>query len=85
MTNSLRPRRQSKKRASKRRRATPAAFPNLETLLPPEWRRSPAWKHFRAARLEFLSGVQILLKDAVERLRSEREQDRELQRIEVEK
>jgi hypothetical protein len=52
--------------------------------VPREWRHSPAWKHFRSAQVEFLSGVQILLKEALDRVKSRREQERTLQRIEVE-
>ena len=76
--------RPSKKPARKKRPAK-RAFHGLEGLVPPEWRHSPAWEHFRAALVEFLNGVHILLKEALERLKSHGEQERELQRIQVEK
>jgi len=78
-----RQRRPSKKPA-RRKRPAMAVLPNLQALVPPEWRRSPAWKHFRSAQVEFLSGVQILLHAALDRVKSRREEERTLQRIEVE-
>ncbi len=73
------------KKPARRPRLVEMAFPNLQALVPPEWRRSPAWKHFRSAQVEFLSGVQILLKEILDRVKSRRDQERQLQRIEVEK
>ena len=70
------------------RRERPAAaapvFPDFTRLLPRQWRRSPAWKHFRAAQVEFLTGMQVLLNDCLERMKISEESQRELRRIEVE-
>jgi hypothetical protein len=77
--------RRPSKRPARRERPAAEVLPNLRALVPREWRHSPAWKHFRSAQVEFLSGVQILLKEALDRVKSRREQERTLQRIEVEK
>lgn len=73
------------KEPARKHRAAEIAFPNLQTLVPPEWRRSPAWRHLRSAQVEFLTGMQILLKEVLDRVKSRRDQERQLQRIEVEK
>ena len=60
-------------------------LPDLSLLLPPTWRRSEAWQHFRNSQVEFLTGMQVLLNDVLERLKLPDEQHRQIRRIEVEK
>ncbi len=70
------------------RRGRPVPPPlalDLTRMLPREWRRSPAWKHFRTAQVEFLTGMQMLMNDWLERLKMPEEGQRELRRIQVEK
>jgi hypothetical protein len=52
-------------------------------MLPRGWRRSPAWKHFRTAQVEFLTGMQVLLNDCLERMKLPEEEENELRRIPV--
>ena len=77
--------RQRKQRSNgrKERAAPPPLFPDLTRLLPREWRRSPAFQHFRTAQVEFLTGMQVLLNDCLERMKIPEERDRELRRIQV--
>ena len=67
------------------RRPAPPLLPDLTRLLPADWRRSEAWKHFQAAQVEFLTGMQLLLNDCLERLKLPEESERELRRITVQK
>lgn len=60
-------------------------MPDLVQLLPREWRRSPAWKHFRTAQVEFLTGLQILMNDCLERMKIGEETERDIRRIQVER
>ena len=50
------------------RRGRPARplFPDLAQVLPSRCCQSLAWKHFRNAQVEFLSGVQVLGHDCLE-------------------
>ena len=61
------------------------ALPDLTMLLPRDWRRSPAWKHFQTAQVEFLTGMQYLMKDLLERMKMRPEDESQLKRIDVEK
>jgi len=65
------------------RNAQPPLFPDLTRMLPRAWRRSPAWKHFRTAQVEFLKGMQMLLNDCLERMKLPEEEENELRRIPV--
>jgi hypothetical protein len=56
---------------------------DLVGMLPPEWQHSPAWKHFQAAQAEFLTGVQFLIRDVVEKIQLPADRAR-LSRIRVE-
>ncbi len=78
------PKQERKKPGGPRRRAE-APLPSLAQLLPRQWRRSPAWKHFQTAQVEFLTGMQVLLHDLLEHLKVRDEEERELRRIAVEK
>lgn len=67
----------------RKERRPPPVFPDLLQLLPREWRRSPAFQHFRTAQVEFLTGLQLLVHDCLERMKISEERERELRRIEV--
>lgn len=58
-------------------------MPDLTRMLPREWRRSPAWKHFQTAQVEFLTGMQYLMKDLLERMKMRPGDEGELKRIQV--
>lgn len=62
-----------------------AVISEVVKLFPKEWRRSPAWKHFQVAQVEFLTGMQFLVKELLERMKVPAEQDSELKRIPVQK
>lgn len=59
-------------------------FPNLRQLLPRVTFRSPAWRHFRTAQVEFLTGMQQLLHDCLEEMKLRERPSRDLKRIQVE-
>ncbi len=61
-----------------------AIAPEVLASLPPDFRGSPAWQHFQAAQLEFLTGMQFLLRDLLERM-GVPQQSPKLKRIEVKK
>ena len=58
-------------------------FPNLRRILPGMRFRSPAWRHFRTAQVEFLTGMQQLLHDCLEEMKLTERPSRDLRRIEV--
>ncbi len=70
---------------SDHQQAAMPSMPDLTLLLPPTWRRSEAWQHFRNAQVEFLTGMQVLVNDVLERMKLPDEQHRQIRRIEVEK
>ena len=59
-------------------------FPEVSRLLPREWRRSAAWKHFQVSQVEFLTGLQVLMHDVLEQMKLRDEREYKLRRIEVE-
>lgn len=77
------PQRRKPNNGRRERGTQPPLFPDFTRLLPRAWRRSPAWKHFRAAQVEFLTGMQMLLNDCLERMKIPEEQEQELRRIPV--
>ena len=76
----------ARKKPRNARRARPARplFPNLAQVLPSGCRQSPAWKHFRNAQVEFLTGMQVLGHDCLEWMKLSEQRGRELRRIPVE-
>lgn len=76
-------RRERKPSNGRKGRPAPPVLPDWTRLVPREWRRSPAWEHFRNAQVEFLTGMQVLLSDCLERMKMPDEKERELRRIEV--
>ena len=64
-------------------RPTAPRFADLRRVLPVGCCQSAAWKHFRSAQVEFLTGMQVLVHDSLEWMKLSKERDRELRRIPV--
>ncbi len=69
-----------RRRSSRGRRKTGTA---LQRMLPQIPRGSSAWRHFRIAQAEFLTGMQQLLHDSLEEVELRVRPARELRRIDV--
>lgn len=72
-----------RRRPARERKQAVLLFPNLRRILPRMRFRSPAWKHFRTAEVEFLTGMQHLLHDCLEEMKMTEQPGRDLRRIEV--
>ena len=71
-----------RRRPIRGRREPASVFPNLRRILPRMNFRSPAWRHFRNAEVEFLTGMQKLLHDCLEQMKLTEQPARDLRRIE---